>query len=375
MSKNGENIYLRRDGRWEGRYICGRKSNGKPQYCSVYGYSRESVSKKLAFLREQQEIKLLSQCTVTVKDISAQWLINCRADVKVSTYERYHLLIEKHIVPELGELMIHELTGERLKVFLNEKRTRGRLDGRGGLAQKTVNDIHVLIKSIIKYAVHEYDCHVDGKLSDVKISTKGMGRGKIEVFSENETAKLTSKILENPSLPVLGYLLGLDIGMRIGEICALKCQDFDFQEGTLRIRRTVIRINHGGYTTLEIQLPKTENSKRELPLTAKHISLLKACMSDWDSDVFVFTGKPDKPLDPRTMQYRFRRFLESLDISPRGFHTLRHSFATRSIERGMDVKTLSEILGHKNVQTTMQMYVHPSIDMKRRGVELASSVA
>lgn len=262
----GRSLYLRQKKQWEA-----------PVLLCLRLFERH-VSKKLAFLRKQQEIKLVSQCTVTVKDISAQWLINCRADVKASTYERYHLLIEKHIVPELGELMIHELTGERLKVFLNEKRTRGRLDGRGGLAQKTVNDIHVLIKSIIKYAVHEYDCHVDGKLSDVKISTKGMGRGKIEVFSENETAKLTSKILENPSLPVLGYLLGLDIGMRIGEICALKCQDFNFQEGTLRIRRTVIRINHGGYTTLEIQLPKTENSERELPLTAKHISLLKACL-------------------------------------------------------------------------------------------------
>ncbi len=375
MPKIGENIYLRRDGRWEGRYICGRKSDGKPQYCSVYGYSRDAVSKKLAFLRKQREIKLASRCSVTVKDLTAQWLKKCRADVKVSTYERYRLLFEKHIIPELGDLMIHELTAEKLKDFLNDKRTKGRLDGKGGLAQKTDNDIHVLIKSVLKFAVHEYDYHVDGKLSDVKLSTKGIGHGKIEVFSETETQKMTARILEHPSLQNVCYLICLDLGLRIGEICALKSQDFDFQEGRLRIRRTAIRINHGGYTTLETQLPKTENSERELPLTDRHISLLKACRLDWSSDEYILSGKKDKPLDPRTMQYRFRRFLESLDITPRGFHTLRHSFATRSIERGVDIKTLSELLGHSNVQTTMQMYVHPSIDMKRRSVELASSVA
>lgn len=375
MPKKGENIYLRKDGRWEGRYVCGLKNDGHPKYRSVYGYSRDAISKRLTSLRKQYEIKRVNRCAVSFKDITAQWLESNASNIKLSTYERYRLLLKNHIIPELGDCMIHELTAEKLKAFLNEKKTNGRLDGSGGLAQKTVNDIHVIIKSIIKYATREYDYHVDGKLSDVKLSSKGVGHGRIEVFSENETGKITSKILEKPTIMLVGFLLSLDTGIRLGELCALKDSDFDFQESKLRIRRTAIRINHGGYTSLEIQMPKTENSEREIPLTAKHISLLKACRSDWNSNDYIFTGKLDRPMDPRTMQYRFRRFLESLNIRTRGFHTLRHSFATRYIERGGDVKTLSEILGHSNVQTTLQMYVHPSIDMKRRSVELASSVA
>ena len=375
MPKIGENIYLRRDGRWEGRYICARTSDGKAKFRSVYGNSREIVSKKLSYLRKQQELRLKSCCSMTVRELSAQWLAGCRPDIKFSTYERYRHLLEKHILPELGDLMIHELTAEKLRGFLTDKRTNGRLDGTGGLAQKTVNDIHVLIKSMIKFSVREYDAHVDRKLSDVKISSKGSGQRKIEVFSEQETASITAKILDKPSLPLMGFLLSLDIGLRLGEICALKCSDFNFQEGKLRIRRTVIRINHGGSTTLEVQLPKTENSEREVPLTAKLISLLRGIRRDWNADEYLFTGKRDTPLEPRTMQYRFQHFLEGLDIRVRGFHTLRHSFATRSVERGVDTKTLAEILGHSNVQTTLQMYVHPSMDMKRRSVELASAIA
>ena len=373
MPKRGENIYLRRDGRWEGRYICGRRSDGRPKYRSIYGYSRESVSKRLSFLRRQHEVKLVLRCAVTFKDLTAGWLEHCRVNVKLSTYERYRILVERHIVPVLGRLLIRELTAEKLREYLEEKRSRGRLDGRGGLAPKTVNDIHVIIKSVIKYAVREFDYHVDRKLSDIRLPKRAAH--KIEVFSENETGKITERILEKPDISGLGILLSLDTGLRLGEICALKWSDIDFDEQALSVRRTAIRINHGGSTTLEIQLPKTENSERKIPLTAHYLSLLKSCEDCHGTDEYIFSRKPDRPLEPRTMQYRFHRFLANLNIRIRGFHTLRHSFASRSVERGVDIKTLSEILGHSNVQTTLQMYTHPSIDTKRRSMELASVMA
>ena len=140
----------------------------------------------------------------------------------------------------------------------------------------------------------------------------------------------------------------------------------------LRGQRTVYRINYGKRTELVLQTPKSENSVRAIPLTAKMLSVLRQ-MKD-KKDCCLLTGT-ERPLEPRTMQYRFRRFLERNNLPLRNYHVLRHSFATRCIEGGMDIKSLSEILGHANVQTTLQMYVHPSMASKRAAMEAASMLA
>ncbi len=370
MPRRGENIYKRKDGRWEGRYICARKPDGGAQYRSIYGRTYGEVREKLLALREEARRFLLEQCPLTVKELTELWLAEEQPNVKPSSYERYRLLVEKHIVPQLGRLRLHELTAEKLSAFLSEKSQRGRLDGMGGLAPKTVGDIYTVLRSVLTLAQRRYHCPQYVSRSEVQLPQPK--RTEIEVFSTWESAQITREILNAPTLSNGAFLLCLETGLRLGELCALKWSDIDFREGVLAVRRTALRINHGGRTVLTVQTPKSDASKRAIPLTADMLSLLQRVRGNAAEDAYVLTGKEDKPMEPRTIQYRFRRFQLRLGLRPRNFHTLRHSFATRCVEHGADVKSLSELFGHSNVKTTLQMYVHPSMEQKRRCLEQSS---
>lgn len=371
MPKRGENIYKRKDGRWEGRYIYGRTPQGKALYHSVYGKTYADVRAKLQTQREEIRKRQLRGCTMTVKELLACWSNANAYKIKASSRERYRLLIENHIIPELGDFQVCDLTAETLSSFIDAKLKSGRLDGRGGLSPKTVNDICVIIKSAIKLAKRKYSYH-GAELDEVK--APAFKSKKIEVFGENETHIISAAVLANPSITNLSFLLCMETGLRLGEICALKWSDFDFSDGVVHIQRTASRINYGGKTQLIVQTPKSEMSERVVPLTAKILSMLKSARICSDSDSYILTNSPDKVMDPRTMQYRFRSFLKSLGLRTRGFHAMRHSFATRCVEHGIDAKSLSEVLGHASVKTTLQMYVHPSMKSKRQFMEAASAI-
>lgn len=198
---------------------------------------------------------------------------------------------------------------------------------------------------------------------------------KIEVFSGSETRTITEAVLARPTITNISYLLCMETGMRLGEVCALKWSDIDFSDGVVCIRRTAIRINYGGYTRLAVQPPKSEASERTIPLTAKLRNLLAQTSADAAKDAYILTGDTIRPMEPRTLQHRFQQFLKAQNIRKRNFHATRHSFATRCAEHGMDAKSLSEVLGHANIKTTLQMYVHPSMKSKRSFMEAASAMA
>ena len=221
------------------------------------------------------------------------------------------------------------------------------------------------MKSALKLAKRKYRYSGDGEINAPAIRQK-----QVEVFSQLESQQITAAVLKKPDRSSLSYLLCLETGLRLGEVCALRWSDIDLAEGVLRVQRTVYRINYGKRTELVLQTPKSENSVRAIPLTAKMLSLLHPLKASG----YLLTGN-DRAMEPRTLQYRFRSFLKALGIPTRNFHILRHSFATRCIERGMDAKTLSEILGHANVKTTLQMYTHPSMQAKRRLLEAASAMS
>ena len=308
---------------------------------------------------------------MTMKELVELWLALSLNRVKLSSYERYCHLARRHILPALGAEHVSALTAERLADFVREKQESGRIDGSGGLSPKTISDILVIVKSSLKLAMREYGVRIDAGAVDVRASKARLNR--IEVFSHRETERIIAAVRAAPTLGNAAFLVSLEAGLRLGEVCALKWGDIDFDEGTLCVRRTVLRVERQGGTALQVQAPKTETSERAVPLTKKLLSMLRRLRRGSAED-YIFTGRPDRPMEPRTMQYRFSRFLKAQGIRPRGFHTLRHSFATRCVENGVDVKTLAEILGHSNVQTTLQMYVHPSMDQKRRSLERASSM-
>jgi len=368
VSRKGENIYKRKDGRWEGRYIIGRKPNGQARYASVYGRGYQETKEKLE-KRKGDRFRSLPRCQLTVKLMLDLWLSQRASDIKESTYQRYTFLIQMHILPYLGKVRINCLTAETLSTYIKQLQKSGRLDRRGGLSPKTINDVVCVLKSALKLVGRKYA--VSGDLFDVK--APAVRAKKVETLGDRECELLTQSVLTKPDLNGAAYLLALNTGLRLGEVCGLKWADISFRESTLTVNRTVLRLKNGTRTQLTVQTPKTENSVREIPLTAQMIAFLSRLRNGASEESYVLTGRRT-PMEPRTLQYRFQAFMKNHGMKGRHhFHSLRHTFATRSIERGVDAKTLSEMLGHRNVRTTLQLYVHPTLRHKRQIAEAVSS--
>ncbi len=367
MARKGENIYKRQDGRWEGRYICGRREDGTARYRSIYGRTYSEVRERL--VREKAAIRpTLPKCTLTIRELFTSWLAGRQCCVKASSYARYAFLVERHILPMLGGRRVARLTAQTLNQFLEEKRRRGRLSGRGGLSGKTVCDLAVILKSAFRLAGRQ--CAVPAALWTELELPKAQSR-RIEVLGEQESARFSRAVLAAPDLSGAAYLLSLNAGLRLGEICGLRWADIDFAEGILHVARTAIRLPGAGLT---LQTPKSTASDRVVPLTAELLKLLRRLRGTAPTEAFLLTGRTGKPMEPRTVQYRFKRFLAQNGFLDRNFHALRHSFATRCIARGADAKTLSEILGHGSVKTTLQLYVHPGMEQKRLCLAVASTI-
>lgn len=370
MPKRGENIYKRRDGRWEGRFIQSRKEDGRAQYSSVYGKTYSDVKAKLA-VKRSEPMKRTATCALTVRELLNIWLEAKVRKVKPSTLSRYAALVENHILPRLGELRLKDLTAKKLEEFIDEKEWNGRLDGKGGLSRKTINDMMLVLKSALRLAQKDYAFTGAGVLD---VNPPAVKKRKIEIFSEYETKRLTRILMAASDISSVSYLLCLNTGLRLGELCALKWSDIDFQEGVLRVNRTALRITSSCGTRLVVQTPKSDSSERAIPLPDELLVLLGRARGAEATSAFILTGYTDRPMEPRTIQYRFHRFLAAHNFPLRGFHTLRHSFASRCISCGMDAKSLSEILGHSSVKTTLQLYVHPSMEQKRAHIQCASTL-
>jgi len=365
MSKRGENIYKRKDGRWEGRYKT-VKPDGQVKYISVYAKSYTAVKEKLQACKRDivNYNSELPECSLTVENILRLWLENHKENIKFSSYLRYRQLINQHLLPGLGSLPLRELTVKKLSGFLKQKKQAGRLDKKGGLSAKTISDILAIIKSAVKMALSDYSIANGAGLLEIKAPS--FKQRQIETFSEYELQILTNYLLQNFTPSNAAILLCLNTGLRLGEVCALRWADIDLKAQTLFVRQSVQRITQNGKSRLLIQTPKSETSKRTIPLTAEILLMLKALQKD-SSKEYVFGGSC--PLEPRTMQYRFASLLKKCGIVQRNFHVLRHTFASRYVASGADVKSLSEILGHTNVRITMQLYVHPTLAQKRSYLE------
>lgn len=370
MARKGENIYKRKDGRWEGRYISGRKENGRARYTSIYGHSYMEIKEELNKRRAEHADKKLSACRLTVKVLCLQWLDQVRSTVKESSYFRYEQLVKKHIIPTLGGQRADTLTGNFLSRFVNGKLEHGRLDGKGGLSAKTVQDITIVVKSVLKLAEQEYG--LTNRSSTVKLPKAG--QAEAHVLCSTDTLRLEQHLRSMPDNSNAGILLCLYTGIRLGEVCALRWSDIDWEKHILRIRKTVLRLPRGsddseGKTRLTLTKPKTKSAEREIPLPSalwEYLGRIAKCQNE---NAYILTGQVGRFMDPRTYQYRFQSLLKRLRIEPVCFHSLRHTFATQSIQCGIDVKSLSEILGHATVEMTLKRYVHSSMEIKCRQIE------
>lgn len=275
--------------------------------------------------------------------------------VKESTLANYQNKFEKHILPEFGDIPCADLTAGRINAFINKKLA-------DGLSASYVRDIFTVFKTMLKYAQEEYGF----RLSLKNVVLPKAERKQVEKISDTEQKKLVSYLKANMSLTAFGILLSLFMGLRIGELCGLKWEDVDFQHKVLRIRRTVQRItsaNGNRKTKIVISAPKSATSFREIAIPDMLMKYFE--MFRDKADYFILSGA-DKPVEPRTMQYRYKKILQSAEVENHNYHKLRHTFATNSAENGFNVKALSAVLGHSSVTLTLNRYIHPDRTYERR---------
>lgn len=278
-----------------------------------------------------------------------------RPSVKLRTYERYKLIVEQHIKEKIGEMELDDLSPLILQKFITGLLIDGNRRTGKGLSANTVNAVISVIQSSLKTA-HVLELrkeYVAGKLKRPKLKEK-----PVECFTRAEQKQIERFVLSGSKDKLYGILLCLYSGLRIGELIALQWSDIDFSKGIL----TVSKSCYDGKDGLIIDEPKTASSCRTIPLPKQLFPILRGIRKKSDS-LFVVSNH-GKPVSVRSYQRSFELILKKLKIAHRGFHSLRHTFATRALECGMDVKTLSEILGHKNPTVTLNRYAHSLIEHK-----------
>ena len=280
--------------------------------------------------------------------------------VKLRTYDRYKYIIEKHINPKLGEFDLDNLSAVKLQDYVLSELESGNLISSKGLANNSVIGIVNVLKSALKLAKSLEICAVDN--SD-KIKLPMATEKPVTAFEKWEQEKLEKYCLSSNKTNYLGIVICLYTGIRLGELLPLTWNDIDFKSGIMTISKTAYRIKQNGKPQVVIDKPKTKNSSRLIPLPKQLLEILKRARRISKSD-FVLSTRTGGIVGTRAYQKTYERILKKLNIPYKNFHSLRHTFATRAIEMGMDVKTLSEILGHKNPVITLQRYTHSMLSYK-----------
>ena len=296
------------------------------------------------------------------KDWLTSWLENfVQPSVKQRTYTRYKEIVEQHILPQFGELELSEITPYAFQCYVTQLLKTGNLKTEKGLSSNSVNAIITVIQNTLKAA---YSLGMIDEYTGDKIKRPRANEKKVECFSMSEQKKIEQYIINEESTRLFGVLLCLYTGLRIGELLALEWSDIDMKRGELRVNKNCYygKDEHGIFGRIT-DLPKTQSSTRTIPLPKQLIPLLKEVRKKSRSTHIVSNG--ENFISIRSYQRSFSSLLKKLNIQHRGFHTLRHTFATRALECGMDIKTLSEILGHKNSTVTLKRYAHSLMDHKK----------
>ena len=315
---------------------------------------------------------LLKSKKILYKDWIYTWLLEKKDYIKESTYANYSNNIFNHIIPKLGNYYLNELNHKVIQDFLLELSKNGRKDNTGGLAEKTIKDITIIIKGSIKKGINE------DKIKHIELTfnyPKDNKENKLYVLTKREQNKITNYVLENINSRNIGLLISLYSGIRIGELCALKWEDVDFKKNCLTINKTIQRVyikdKNKNISKVIITTPKTKNANREIPINKDFLEILKKVKSD--KKHYILTGN-EKYIEPRTYRKYFNKILDELKIKHFNFHSLRHTFATNCISLGVDYKTVSELLGHANVNITLNLYVHPRYSQKKKCIDLVCKV-
>ena len=311
-------------------------------------------------------MKILKKVKLNIKirrvnfgKISNEWLNQKENEIKQSTYANYKYIINKYLMPELKEISLNNLKKYNFNEFIKERIEI--------LSSKTIRDIVAVLKSILKYAEENYNINYNlDKITIPKLEIE-----KIRTLTKREKTKLENYCLKHDSLRNIGIIICLYTGLRVGEICALKWKNIDLEKREIQVKTTLQRSykKDGDGTQIIIDTPKTKDSIRNIPMTNKIYEILKTLKSKYTPEDYLLTGDENKVIEPRNYNYEFKKILRQCKVKAYKFHVLRHTFATDCINVGMDVQSLSEILGHSDVNVTLSRYVHSSYNHKKKYME------
>ena len=364
MARHGENIYKRKDGRWEGRFVTGR-IGGRTSFGYVYGRTyAETKAKRAAacsaWIAHNDDVMLTKR---KLRAVGNDWLMAAKPLLKESTLIKYADYLRWYIFPEFGHMDMGEITNPDVYKFRQKMLGSGGVKGMG-LSTKIVSEVLRIIRRLGEHALNSgIAVGFAPDFDALKQRKKPM-----RILNVQEQEKLCAYLEKYRSITNIGILLCLATGIRLGEVCALKWDDISLDKKELCVHKTLYRISTNGgdneaKTKIIITTPKSISSIRVIPLPEK----LCQTMAPLYKRGWYFLGeKKGKFMEPRTMQNRFESTIRVCGLEEVNFHALRHTFATRCIEAGFDVKCLSEILGHSSVATTLNRYVHPSMDLKHK---------
>jgi len=361
MPRRGENIYKRKDGRWEGRQL---KIDGKYQY--FYGKSYREVKDSIkSYQINGNKVKKELKTLASASSLFEFWLDSDLVKrVKPSTYESYYHCVTKYIIPFYTTHNYYQLTEDTVSEFVKF------MHDDNSISQSYKRKILAVYKTALREILKNTPDSIN-LLNYIKFPKPE--QNEVQVFTMKEQCLIEKAVLGCPDKRTLGIILCFYSGIRLGELCALKWCDFDFENETLFINRTVSRTknfsDNDNKTLLLIGTPKSRTSSRKIPLPSFLIPLLKEyCQLSSKETCYFMTGS-EIPIDPRAFQKLYKKILIKAGAPDRKFHAIRHTFATRALELNVDIKTISDILGHSNVSITMNIYAHSLMEQKKIAID------
>lgn len=350
-------VRKRDDGRWEGRIVVGHKDNGAPIFRYVYADTQKELTVKLRqCITAYQGVDLTERSRMTLSEWMDQWLVNMDGTVRPNTLNGYRSYIENHIRPHLGEKRILQIKAADVQKLYDKLGQT--------LASGSVRRIHTTLHSIMKAA---QQAHLIPKNSVEKVTPPRFSYQQKHVLTDEQLGRFMEVIKEDAVWHDFFYT-EIMTGLRRGEICGLRWEDFDEVAGTLKVCRTVRRETGGGLTTGDT---KTYAGTRKILLPPSVTAILKerkkTALTEW---IFPNPLCLEQPMNPASAYYHMKLLLKKAGLPDIRFHDLRHTFATHAMASGVDVKTLSGILGHTRAAFTLDTYTHTTGDMQKRAAEV-----
>lgn len=361
-------VRKRSDGRWEGRIVVGHKENGDPIFRYVYAPTQKELTTKLRQrIGAYQGAELTEQSKMTLGEWLDQWLEDIAGTIRPNTLKRYQGTVRNHIKPRLGDKVVSQITQKDIQRFEKKLTQAGNISTGAGLSSGTVRGIHNMLHEALAAAemAHLIIRNPAEGFPPPRITTKPK-----QILTEEQLDRFMDAIQKEPIWHDLFYT-EITTGLRRGELCGLKWEDFNEQKGILKIRRTILAGKGGQLTEGET---KTGKGRREITLPSSTVELLrerkKKALTEW---IFPDPLKPERPTRPDAAYDRLKLLLKQAGLPNIRFHDLRHTFATHALASGVDVKTLSGILGHSRAAFTLDTYTHTTGDMQKRAAEIVGA--